>query len=336
MKYQALGKTGLNVSVIGFGGIPIQRIGQEAVTSLLNRAREAGINFIDSARGYTVSEQMIGTALLGRRDQWILSTKSMARDKIAMQNDIATSLRNFQTDRIDLYSIHNISSVKDLKRVFEPDGAYAALERAKAEGKIGHIGVTSHSLDTATEAIKSGKFESVMLAYNIIETAAEPVIQSAYEQGMGVIIMKPMAGGAIDDKQLAIRYILRNENVTLAIPGMAEPDEIAQNVSAAEISGPLIDHELADIASIRQTLGNAFCRRCGYCAPCPQGIVIPSMFLYSGYKVRYNLGDWAKSRYLSEKVRADACVECGICETRCPYQLPIRKMMKAVRDVFDT
>lgn len=334
MRMKVLGKTGLKVSAVGFGGIPLQRVDAKTAAELLLQAEKAGINFIDTARGYTVSEELIGEGLEGRRKNWIIATKSMARDKENMSRDIGISLRNLKTDYIDLYSMHNIQTKKDLDRVFEEDGAYRALEEAKKEGRIGHIGLTTHNLDLAAEAIEAGRFETLMVAYNIVETKAEAVIRRAAELNIGVIVMKPLAGGAIEDASLALKYVLRNPDVTSAIPGMASGEEITQNTQAALNDTDFTQDELNKIKGIQEELGSEFCRRCGYCAPCPQGIVIPNMFLYSGYKKRYGLAGWAETRYASEKVHADACVQCGSCEPRCPYHLPIRSMMKQVEELF--
>lgn len=335
MEYRILGKSGLNVSVIGFGGIPVQKTSVEESKKVILKSEELGVNFIDSARGYTVSEEFIGEALESRRDKWILASKSMARDKASMAKDIDISLKNFKTDYIDLYQLHNIKTKEELDKVFSEDGAYAALLEAKECGKIGHIGITSHSLDLLKIVIEMDKFETIMYPYNIVENQAEELFIRAKELNIGIIVMKPMAGGAIEDGTLALRYILQNKAVTTAIPGMAELREVEENTSAANEISPLTTEEKEKANAIVKELGNVFCRRCGYCAPCPQKIDIPSMFLFSGYKERYNLSKWGEDRYFSQKARAKDCVECGICEERCPYDLPIRGMLKKVRKTFN-
>ena len=146
--------------------------------------------------------------------------------------------------------------------------------------------------------------------------------------------MKPLAGGAIENGRLALRYIAANENVTLVIPGMAEPKEVEQNAAAVTDASPLTEQEQADIKKVRDSLGTQFCRRCNYCAPCTAGISIPSAFLFEGYLSRYGLADWAKDRYKTMAHTASECVQCGLCEERCPYHLPIREMMKHTAEKF--
>jgi len=334
MQYKVLGKTGLKVSVIGFGGIPIQRCSKELAKESILRAEELGINFIDTARGYTVSEEYIGSALEGRREKWVIATKSMARDKESMARDLEISQQNLRTEYIDLYQIHNVRTPEELTKVMGVGGAYEALQEAQYKGKIGHIGISTHSLDMLNQILETGKFSSIMVAYNIVENQGGKAIQRAKELGIGVIAMKPMAGGGIDDARLALRYIMQNDAVTTAIPGMGSIKEVEENAAVVNDISRLTKEELAKIELINKELGSHFCRRCGYCTPCPEGIDIPTMFLLSGYKERYSLGAWSEERYKSQSARAIHCTECGACETKCPYDLPIRTMLKSVRKTF--
>lgn len=333
MEYRELGRTGLRISRLGFGGIPIQRIDAEGVKSLVRRLSEAGINYIDTARGYTVSEEYLGYALEGIRDNFVLATKSMARTKETMAADIEKSLQNLRTDYIDLYQIHN-PSPEQLQQVVSPGGVLEALTQARAAGKIGHLGVTAHSLETFRMALKLDWVETVMFPYNLVETQGKALIQECAEKNIGFICMKPLAGGAIADATLALRYVLSDPNVTVAIPGMAEEAELSQNLAAADNTAPLSPAELAAAQQIRRELGTQFCRRCGYCAPCTVGINIPGAFLFQGYLRRYGLADWGKGRYETLAVKASACIQCGACEARCPYSLPIRQMLKTVVQDF--
>ena len=154
------------------------------------------------------------------------------------------------------------------------------------------------------------------------------------KKNIAFIAMKPLAGGAIDDAKLALRYVSRNPHLTVVIPGMYSSDEVKMNYEAVSDSSPLTKDELCDIEKIRGELGENFCRRCGYCAPCTFGINIPGVFLFDGYLTRYGLTEWAKGRYETLSVKASACVDCGACETRCPYNLPIRKMLKEAAERF--
>ena len=327
MEYRILGKTGLKISRMGFGGIPIQKIDEEGTRKLLHEMMEMGVNYIDSARGYTVSEQYIGYGLEGIRYKFVLATKSMSRTKEAMAADIETSLGNFRTDYIDLYQVHN-PSMEQLDQVIGEGGALEALMEAKAAGKIGHIGLTAHSTAVFERALGLDWVETIMFPYNIVEQQGAELIHKCAEKNIGFIDMKPLAGGAIEDATLALRYVCSNPDVTVVIPGMAEVRELEQNLAACSNTEPLADEELKAMDKVREQLGTDFCRRCNYCAPCTVGINIPSVFLFAGYLQRYDLADWAKDRYSTLKVKASACIGCGKCEPRCPYHLPIREKLK--------
>ena len=333
MEYRVLGKTGLKISRLGFGGIPIQRIDAEGTKTLIHHLQRSGINYIDTARGYTVSEEYLGYALEGIRDQFILATKSMSRTRQAMEQDIAISMKNLRTDYIDLYQIHNPSAA-DLELVQQPGGALEALQQAKQDGRIGHIGVTLHAVELFEKAVEYDWVETIMFPYNIVETQAEELIRKCAEKNIGFIAMKPLAGGAIDDATLALRYLAVDPNVTVAIPGMAELDEVDQNVVAMNDTSPLTGQEQQKIAAIQDSLGTQFCRRCNHCAPCTASIPISAVFLMEGYYSRYDLKDWAVKRYEGLAGHASDCVDCGICETRCPYNLPIRQMLKHAATTF--
>ena len=335
MQYVDFGRTGLRVSRLGFGGIPVQRIDEPGTRAMLKAAHEAGINYIDTARAYTVSEEWIGQALeeLGLRDEFILATKCRALTKAEMEAELAASLKNLRTDHIDLYQFHN-PSPENLDKILAPGGAMEALLEAKAKGVVGHIGITAHLSQTFEKALKVDEIETIMFPYNIVETQAESLIAQAAKKNVGFICMKPLAGGAIEDATSALRFVCANLDVTVVIPGMAEPKELAQNLEAVSNSEPLTDEEKAIFQKIRSQLGTQFCRRCNYCQPCSVGINISVLFSFDGYLQRYGLADWAKSRYAGQEKKASDCIGCGACEQRCPYQLPIRKMLRKVAEHF--
>lgn len=333
MEYTNLGNTGLKVSRLGFGGIPIQRITQEEATALIRKLPEYGINYIDTARGYTVSEEYLGIAMEGIRDKFVLATKSMARTREAMEKDIETSLKNLRTDHIDLYQVHNAPPAQ-MKIVTGEGGALEALLEAKAAGKIGHIGITAHEIGTFEMALEMDWVETIMFPYNFVELQAADLIRKCAEKGKGFICMKPLAGGAIENAPLAMRFIASNKDITVNIPGMANEDELKQNVAAACDPAPLSEDDLREVQNIRDTLGNQFCRRCNYCQPCTMGINISFCFTINGYLTRYGLKDWAIGRYKGMAVEPNACIECGMCESRCPYHLPIIEMLKDVYSNF--
>lgn len=333
MEYRVLGKTGLNISRLGFGGIPIQKVSAEETKALLAYLMSQGVNYIDTARGYTVSEEYIGYALEGIRDRFVLATKSFSRTAEGMAKDIEISLKNLRTDYIDLYQVHNPSPA-ELEQVLASGGALEALQAAKAAGKIGHIGITLHSVELFEKVVEYDWVETVMFPYNIVETQGEEWIAKCKEKNIGFIAMKPLAGGAIEDATTAIRFIVGNPAVTVVIPGMAEIAEAEQNIRAAADTSPLTEAEENTVAAVRKALNNNFCRRCNYCAPCTVGIAIPSVFLMEGYNNRYDLKDWARKRYAGFAHKASECIGCGICESRCPYHLPIREMMKKAVEIF--
>ena len=333
MQYTTLGKTGLQISRLGFGGIPIQKIDAEATRKLIVAMAEKGINFIDTARGYTVSESFLGEALEGYRDKFILATKSMARNKADMAADIETSLKNLKTDYIDIYQSHN-PNVEQLEQMMAPGGALEALMEAKEAGKIGHIGLTGHTIQLFEKAVTLPWVETFMFPYNIVERQGEELMRKCTENNIGFIAMKPLAGGAIEDPNLALRFICTNPDISVVIPGMYDVEEIEMNLEACENNSPLTDEELKKIEEIKNDLGSNFCRRCNYCQPCNAGLNISGIFLFQGYLDRYGLGDWAKDRYSVLPVKASDCVECGACESRCPYNLPIREMLKEAAKRF--
>jgi predicted aldo/keto reductase-like oxidoreductase len=336
MTFRELGLTGLKVVPIGFGGIPIQRLEQETVTALIDQMMVEGINFIDTARGYTTSEQMIGIALDGgKRENFILATKSMSRDYDQMKADIETSLCLLQTDFIDLYQCHLVKDLDQYALIMSENGAYKALLEAKAAGKIGHIGMTAHSASFVNQVIREMPFETLQFPYNLVERQGEPLFEIAHNRGIGVIVMKPIAGGAISNGALSLKFIMNNPHVSVAIPGMDHVDQVATNAAVLKHSYHFSENDLEEMAEVASSLGETFCRRCGYCLPCPQGIDIPTQFLMEGYLTRYNLEDWAKTRYAGLPVKADACVDCGACEPKCPYNLPIRSMLKNVVSQFE-
>ena len=230
MQYVNFGTTGLQISRLGFGGIPIQRIDQPGTRELLIAAHKAGINYIDTARAYTVSEAWIGQSLeeAGLRDDFILATKCRALTKADMEAEIATSLKNLRTDHIELFQFHN-PSLDGLKTILAPGGAMEALLEAKAKGIVGHIGITAHLAAVFEAALDIPEIETIMFPYNIVEQQGRELIDRCAAAGKGFIDMKPLAGGAIEDGRLALRYVLSNPAVTVSIPGMATVEELNAN-----------------------------------------------------------------------------------------------------------
>jgi len=334
MKYRLLGKTGMKVSTIGFGGIPIIQVSMADSIKLLNKALDMGINFFDTARCYNNSEEKMGRALKSRRSECYIATKSLERTRKGIRQELETSLRNLQVEAIDLYQIHDLRKPEDYDMVMGPGGALEAVLDAKKEGKILHIGVSSHQPTLIEQAIKTGYFETVQIPYNIIDYEMfQHVIPAANSLDMGIIVMKPFAGGLFKDASKALRFIISHP-VTNVIPGMSTIKELEENIKVLENAQVLTSDELEELKKEADQLGKDFCRRCGYCLPCPQGIDIPTIFRYERYLTSYYQGAWAREQYKVLEVKADACVECGNCESRCPYELNVIEKLKCSHNLL--
>lgn len=327
MKRRRLGNTDMNVSAVGFGGIPIQGISGDEATKVIRHALDAGIDFFDTARGYTDSEEKIGRALGSRRGSVCLASKAMSRDAKGMRGELETSLRKLRTDTIDLYQCHAVGSIEQLDRVTGPGGALEALLEAKGEGKVRWTGITGHSRAVLLEAVSRSLFDTVQLPFNAIETEwADEVLPAARRAGMGTLGMKPLAGGALADAEAAIRFTLTG-GIDVSIPGMDTVAQVDENIRAGDLVPPS-GAELEALVREKEAWGELFCRRCGYCMPCPEGLNIPFLLLLEGYYNRYELKDWALSRLETQEKRFTDCTACGECLSRCPYSLPIPDLME--------
>lgn len=335
MEKRILGKTGYNVSVIGLGGIPIQNVTKKEATEIVEEAYKQGINFIDTARGYNESEKLLGEALeIVGRDKFYIATKSMQRTYEGVLKELEISMNNLKVNTIDLFQFHNVSKKHDMEILFSDKGALKAIKEMKAKGTVKEIGITSHNVDILDKLVDTNEFSTIQFPYNAVENQAEKVFKKANEKNIGIIIMKPLAGGAIPNGELCLRYVLENNNVTLAIPGMDSIKQVRENTSVGQNLRPLTDDERKELQDLIKDLGTQFCRRCGYCAPCTVGIDIPSNFLMEGYYSRYDLKEWALNRYNNMEKNAKDCIKCGSCEPRCPYDLPIIEMLENVAEVL--
>lgn len=334
MNYRLLGKTGLRVSEIGFGGIPVQRVTLDEAVTVVKEALRLGINFFDSARGYTDSEEKIGRALqVIPRGEVVLATKSGARRYKEMKWDIDLSLRNFKTDYIDLYQLHNVRSKEIAEQVFGPGGALEAIREAQREGKVRFAGITGHIPRVLRELLEKEHFDTVQFPFNYVEQEAlAELFPYAGRQKVGTIIMKPLAGGVTCYPAASLKFILKHD-LSTAIPGMKCLEEVRGN--AAVSGSSLSDAEEDQLRREFERIGDRFCRRCDYCQPCPQGIDIPSVMTLRRYSERYDLHEWARERYEALKVNPSACSECGACEEKCPYNLPIRELLQETRRIFE-
>ena len=328
MEKRKLGTTDMIVSVVGFGGIPIQGVSVEEADRIFKSALDCGITFFDSARAYTDSEEKMGRALAGARDSLCLASKALSRTASKLADEIDASLRNLRTDRIDLYQLHSVGSLAELETVLSPGGAYDALVEARAAGKVRWFGITGHSRDVMLKAIETGRFHTVQFPFNPIEIEwEEAIIPAAKQAGIGTICMKPFAGGAIRNNRGALRYELTH-GMDVVIPGMDSIEQVVENSSVGKKIFPPSEADLVDLHAERVRWGEKFCRRCGYCMPCPNGLNIPFLFLIDAYYTRYELRDWALARLATLEKKYGDCAACGECLKKCPYGLPVPDMMK--------
>lgn len=336
MQKRRLGRTDLMVSVVGFGGLILPRVSREEAVRVINHALDLGISFIDTAKGYGDSEEKIGEAIAGRRDDCIITSKSLANDKDKLLEDIDTGLEHLKTYRIDLYQLHNISSEGRLKSALAPGGLLDGLKEAQAAGKIGFTAFSGHKRDTLIEAIKTDEFDVVQMPANVVDRDTwRDVLPLAVERDMGIISMKPLSGGALTDLSpemisLAIRYAVQ-QDVSTVVVGMKSIDEVEQNVKAGT-DRPLSETEREKLEQTADSLSKTFCRQCEYCLPCEQGLDIPTIFILDKHYTRFGSREWARERYAALPVKVDSCIECGTCESRCPYELPIMEMLKIAEE----
>jgi hypothetical protein len=332
LEKRRLGGTGLEVSLLGFGGIPIMRIPRDEATAVIREALAQGIDFFDTARGYGDSEKKIGEALRSAGARPILASKSPKRDKAGMLEDVGASLAALGVEAIDLYQLHCVSTREDFDQVTGHGGAYEALADARREGRVGHIGITSHNLEIARLAVECGKFETIQVLFNVIEDGAlSDVLPLARDRNVGVIAMKPFGGGYIEECEIALRWVL-SEPTVIAIPGVATAAQVRQNVSVARSPRPLAAADLALIAAIRANLGGRYCRRCDYCQPCPNEIPISLLLQVEGIRKRVGESAMRTDSWRGVLSKADACDQCGTCEPRCPFALPVMGLLKQARE----
>jgi len=327
MKKMQLGATALEISEIGFGGIPIIPLPREQAVSVVKHCFDRGITFFDTANMYPTSEEKIGAALKTVRDQVVIATKTTQRDAAGAADHIDLSLRQLQTDWIDVYQLHNVSNPENLEQVLAPRGAYEAAVNARDAGKIRFIGISSHSISTAMQAVKTGMFQTLQFPFNFIESdPRQDLFPLALQHQLGIIGMKPLGGGLLERADLCFRFLQQHPDV-VPIPGVrsnAEADEIIELYRNPQ---PLSEADWKDIEAIRSNLGKKFCHRCEYCMPCEQGVQIPSVLIFQAAAKRLSRED-VKGWIGKAMQSAEQCVECGECEPKCPYNLPIADLLK--------
>lgn len=333
MQKKRLGKTGLKVSEVGFGGIPITRVDLSEGADIIRHCFDLGVNFFDTARFYGDSESKVGAALEPVRDKVVVATKTMARDAEEANKQLEESLNALKTNYIDLYQAHNISTREDLEQVMGPGGAYETFRVAKENGRVNHIGVTSHNQDIALEACRTGLFETLQFPFNFVEhDPAERLFKAALEIDMGIIAMKPLGGGHLDRADLCFGF-LQGYGQVVPIAGIQSKEEIEEIISLYRSPRPLSDKDWKEIEKIRKELGDNFCHRCGYCMPCKEGILIPRVLLFKSQMKRFPR-DMVMGLAEGPMKTAEGCVECGECEEKCPYGLKIPELIREYRGLF--
>lgn len=337
MEKMILGRTGLEISRSGFGALPIQRVSFEEAARLLNRALDAGINYIDTARAYSDSEAKIGAGVGNRRSEFFIATKTHAKTGEALKKDLETSLRELKTDVIDVYQFHNPG--------FVPvpggeDGLYDAAVQARREGKIRFIGITQHSIERAFQAVNSGLYDTMEYPFNHLSTERDrELVRLCSEKNVGFVAMKALSGGLVTDARLPFVFLRAYANV-VPIWGFQKMEELNQIIDMEQNPPVRTDEIDRLIERDRRELSGAFCRSCGYCLPCPADIKIPQanrMMQLLGRAVWQN---YVTAEWQREMEKIETCVHCGACAKRCPYGLKpyesMREQLKGYREFVKT
>lgn len=325
MKQITLGSTGITVAQNAFGALPIQRISHEAAADLLRKAHAGGMTFFDTARGYSDSEEKLGLAFGGSWDGIYVATKSVSRTPEAVLADLETSLRLLKRDYIDIYQLHNID------RCYRPGdgtGMYECLLEAKKQGRIRHIGATTHKIGIAEEIIASGLYETLQFPFSYLSSPRELALaEKCKEANMGLIAMKALAGGLINRAEAAFAFISQYDNV-LPIWGIQREEELRQWLGFFET--PAVMNAVLEefIDTERKSILGEFCRGCGYCMPCPVGIQINQCARMSLMLRRAPSQDWLTEYWQKEILKIESCLNCGQCKSRCPYELDIPNLLK--------
>jgi hypothetical protein len=322
-----LAGTDLEISEIGLGGIPIMSLSKSEAVAVVKHCFDMGITFFDTANTYQTSEDKIGTALKDVRDEVVIATKTASRDEKEAADHLDLSLQQLKTDWIDLYQLHNVSNQDSLQQVLAPGGAYEAARKARDAGKIRHIGISSHSIPTALEALKTGLFQTLQFPFNFIENdPADELFPFARRHNIGIIGMKPLGGGLLERADLCFGFLQQHPYV-VPIPGVRAKQEADEIIGIYTNPEPLVEADLKDMESIRSVLGEKFCHRCEYCMPCEQGVQINSVLIFKAAAKR--LKREAVTAWLGSAMETvEQCIECGECEDKCPYNLPIADLLK--------
>lgn len=332
MEMIRLGRTGLTVSKNGFGALPVQRVGMEEACRILRCAYEGGINYFDTARFYTDSEEKIGEALGDVREKIIISTKTMATTVEGFWADLKTSLSLLKTDYVDIYQFHNPSFCP---KPGDGTGLYEAMLEAKERGMIRHIGFTNHRLAVAEEAVRSGLYDTLQFPFSYLASEKEEaLVRLCDELDVGFICMKALAGGLITRSDVAYAYLAQYP--VAPIWGIQRMSELEEFLSYNDNPPTLTEERLAYIAEERRELAGDFCRGCGYCMPCPVGIEINNCARMS-LLLRRSPAALQLTPAVQEKMKKiESCLDCGQCKAKCPYGLDTPALLKKNLEDYKT
>ncbi|MCL2560632.1 MAG: aldo/keto reductase [Turicibacter sp.] len=329
-----LGRTNIVVNKNGFGALPIQRISQAEASAIMRKAYENGVNYYDTARSYSDSEEKIGATFSAEeRKSLFIATKTSAQDAKTFWSHLETSLKNLKTDYIDIQQFHNPPF---MPKPDGEDGLYDAMLEAKRQGKIKHIGITSHKLHVAKEAVLSGLYETLQFPFNFLsEEQDEAIVKLCEEHDVGFIVMKGMSGGLITDSALTYAHLNEYKNV-LPIWGIQKESELDEFLSYQDEAPVLDDAKRAKIADERKQLAGNFCRACGYCLPCPAKIDIPQAARMSLLLRRAVASNFTNEDYQKEMAKIDDCINCGRCIRNCPYGLNTPELLRENYEDYKT
>ena len=324
MKTITLGKTGITTPQNAFGALPIQRISKEEAVRLLRKAYEGGMTFFDTARAYTDSEEKVGEAFEGIRDHIFIASKTMAETPEKLREDLDLTLRNLKTDHLDLYQLHCASKCY---RPGDGSGLYEALEEAKAEGKILHMGITAHKIGVAEEIAESGLYETLQYPFSYLATDRDiALVRKCEAKGMGFIAMKGLSGGLLNNPAACMAFM--SQYPVLPIWGIQRESELMEWLSFFEKEPEMTEELRREIEKDRKELLGEFCRGCGYCEPCTVDIVISQCARISQMIRRAPSSAWLSEKWQNEMKKIEDCVECGLCKSRCPYELDIPSLLR--------
>lgn len=325
MRQITLGNTGITVPQNAFGALPIQRISKEAAVKLLRRAYEGGMRFFDTARAYSDSEEKLGAAFEGMREKIYIASKTMAKTPEEFWSQLETTLTNLKTDYLDLYQFHCADTC------FAPGdgtGMYECMLEAKKQGKIRHIGITAHKVGVAEAIIESGLYETLQFPFSYLSSERElALVKGCQEKNMGFIAMKGLAGGLINRSDAAMAFMTQFENV-LPIWGVQREKELEEWLSYMEETPSMNEEIRAYIEKEKLELSGDFCRGCGYCMPCPAGIMINQCARMSLMLRRAPSAGWLSENMQAEMKKIEGCLNCGKCKTKCPYELNTPELLK--------